>query len=335
MNYSSTNMDTRAVCLINLINFLNKTISQYGLGIIYLLGNIGSALTCLVFYQPTFRHSSCAMYFLASNFSQFFTFNFALLTRMLFYGYDVRIANTFGWFCKVRYYLFYIFIANSRYNIIMASIDRYFASSQSVLSRQYSSPRIASRVILIGAITWCLIYIQVLVFYDIYDGSCQYQTGTYGIFFSIFISIDSGVLPIVVMLIFGSLTIRNVHRSRRRIGVFPSVRGYTQTSHGNRLTRRDMQLYRMLINQIILFTILNIPNPCYLIYNSFTIEDVEQPVRQTVTVFVSNMTYVLIYFGFALTFVNFAISSKIFRREFQRLIQRKVHCLRARHMRRG
>ncbi|CAF0830158.1 unnamed protein product [Adineta ricciae] len=334
MNDSSTNLDTRAVCLINLINVINKTISQYGLGIIYLLGNIGSALTCLVFHQPTFRQSSCAMYFLASNFSQFFTFNFALLTRMLFYGYDIRTANTYGWFCKLRYYLFYIFIANSRYNIIMASIDRYFASSQNVFYRQYSSPRIASRVILIGAIAWCLIYIQVLVFYDIYDSNCQYQTGTYGIFFSIFISIDSGVLPIVLMLIFGSLTIRNIHRSRRRTGAFPYAR-YTQTSHGNRLTRRDMQLYRMLINQIILFIILNIPNPCYLIYSSFTIEDIEQPVRRTVKEFVSNMTYVLIYLGFALTFANFAISSKIFRREFQRIIKRKVHCLRAQHIRRN
>jgi hypothetical protein len=79
------------------------------------------------------------MYFIASSGSQLFTFNFALLTRMLQFGYNVQAANIFLWFCKIRYYLFYISAAVPRYNIILASIDRYFVSSRDALRRQWSS----------------------------------------------------------------------------------------------------------------------------------------------------------------------------------------------------
>ncbi|CAF1041267.1 unnamed protein product [Adineta steineri] len=70
---------------ISRINFINMIISQYALGIIWLMGNIGSVLTCIVFYQPTFRKSACSMYFTASSISQLLAFNFALLYRMLQY----------------------------------------------------------------------------------------------------------------------------------------------------------------------------------------------------------------------------------------------------------
>ncbi|UJR32431.1 hypothetical protein I4U23_019893 [Adineta vaga] len=330
MNYSQINDEGQPVNLINLISFLNKTFSQYGLGLIYLMGNIGSALNCIVFYQPTFRKSPCAMYFLASNFFQFFSFNFALLNRMLLYGYDVQVINTYDWFCKIRFYLFYILTANSRYNIIMASIDRYFASSQNVARRRYSSSKVALKIIIISSIIWSLIYIQVLIFYDINDDICQYQSGVYGMIFSIYISIDSGILPILLMVIFGVLTIRNIHQSKRRIGI-------NQASHVeqhiriNHLSRKDMQLYRMLINQLFLFIFLNLPNPCYLIYYSYTINAVRPLIRLTIELFISNMTYVFIYLGFALTFANFLVSSDIFRRELQLFILRKLHQLQIRH----
>jgi hypothetical protein len=309
--------------LIALINFLNKTISQYGLGLIWLFGNIGSTLNCVVFYQPAFRKSPCAMYFLASNFSQLLALNFALFVRMLQYGYNIQLVNMFVWFCKVRFYLFYILVANSRYNIIMASMDRYFASSRSALRRQWSSSKIALRFIIGTAFLWFLIYLQVIFFYQIQDTNCQPQSGVYGVFFSIYISIDSGILPIFLMLLFGLLTAKNVHQTKRRIGVTARIK-QDQPVQANKMSKKDVQLHRMLANQIFLFLILNIPNPCYLVYHAFTMYTVKSPFRLTVELFVNNMTYVPLYLGFALTFANFAISSSMFRREFQQLIQRKI-----------
>ncbi len=83
----------------------------------------------LFFYKPAFRKSPCAKYFIAVNISQFFTFVFAVFIGTLEYGYTIQTVNSFVWFCKIRYYLFYVFVANSRYNIVMDSIDRYTSAS--------------------------------------------------------------------------------------------------------------------------------------------------------------------------------------------------------------
>jgi hypothetical protein len=323
MNSTSIVAEDNQANVIALVNFLNKTISQYGLGLIWLVGNIGSALNCIVFYQPAFRKSPCAMYFIASNISQFFTFNFALFTRMIQYGYDVQAINIFPWYCKIRYYLFYIFVANSRYNIIMASMDRWFASSRDALRRQWSSPKIALRFIIGNFILWFLIYLQVIIFYTINNGSCQPQPGTYRTAFSIYLAIDSGILPTSLMLVFGLLVVKNVHQTKRRIGATTAI-NEDQPVYANRMSRKDMQLQKMLGNQILLFIILNIPNPCYLIYRLFTAQTSKSPLRLVIEVFIENMTYVLIYLGFSLTFANFAVSSDMFRREFQQFIQTKI-----------
>ncbi|CAF3667696.1 unnamed protein product [Adineta steineri] len=306
---------------ISRINFINMIISQYALGIIWLMGNIGSVLTCIVFYQPTFRKSACSMYFTASSISQLLAFNFALLYRMLQYGYNVQTVTTDLWFCKMRYYLFYVLIANSRYNIIMASIDRYFASSRSVLRCHWSSPKIALRVIIGNAILWSLMYIQIIIFYEIINNSCQAQLGAYGIFFSIYISIDSGILPVSLMIIFGLLTANNVHRTGKTIA--PTTQNLNNKSvRPGKISMKDVQLHKMLVNQLLLFIFLNIPNPCYLVYRVFTMNNYKSSLQLSIETFVSNMTYVVLYLGFALTFANFFVSSKLFRREFLNVIQK-------------
>ncbi|CAF0953489.1 unnamed protein product [Adineta steineri] len=309
--------------LITFINLLNKIISQYGLGLIWFIGNIGSVLTCMVFYQPTYDKSPCAMYFLVSSFAQFFTFNFPLLTRLLQYGYDIKTVNISLGYCKFRYYCFYVSVAIPRYAIVIASIDRYFASSRNALRRQWSSPKIAFRLIIGNIILWCIIYIQVLVFYEIRDHSCQPQAGAYGMFFSIYISIDSGILPTLLMLIFGLLTVRNVHQTRKRIGIVRETNDGRPIQTG-KISKKELQLHKMIANQIILYIIFNIPNPCYLVYNAFTINTEKSAARQTIEVFINNMTYLLVYFGFSLTFATFVISSGIFRREFLQLIRTKI-----------
>jgi len=210
-----------------------------------------------------------------------------------------------------------------RYNIILASIDRYLASSCDALRRQWSSSKIAIRLIIVNIIFWCLIYIQVIIFYEINNGSCLPKAGTYETFFSIYISIDSGILPIFLMLIFGSLMVRNVHQTRKRVGATTLINKSQPVRVGG-MSRKDVQLHKMLASQICLFVTLNLPNPCYLVYQSFTINTRKSPLRVSTELFINNMTYVLIYLGFALTFVNFIVASDMFRREFQQVIQTKI-----------
>ncbi|CAF0763579.1 unnamed protein product [Adineta steineri] len=239
---------------------------------------------------------------------------------MLHYGYGVHALNTNLWYCKIRFYLSYVFLTIPRYNIAMASIDRYFASSRIALRRQWSSPKIAIRLIIGNVIFWCVIYIQVIIFYNISTGSCWYQSGAYGMFFSIFIAIGSGILPILLLFIFGLLTANNVHKTRHQIEPVGATR-IGRHIQGRKTSKKDAQLHKMLANQILVFIIFNMPNPCYLIYKAFTLNTSKSVLRSTIEEFAGNMTYSLTDFEFSLTFINFIISSDMFRKEFLQLIR--------------
>ena len=97
----------------------------------------------------------------------------------------------------------------------LASVDRYFASSRDALRRQWSSTKIAIRFIIGSILFWCLVYIQVIVFYQNDSNNCLPQSGIYGMIFSIYILIDNGILPLVFMIVFGVLTYQNVGGIKR------------------------------------------------------------------------------------------------------------------------
>ncbi|CAF0835007.1 unnamed protein product [Adineta steineri] len=205
----------------------------------------------------------------------------------------------------------------------MASIDRYFASSRDALHRQWSSAKIARRLIIGNAIFWCVTYVQVIIFYDISTGICWYQSGAYGMFFSIFIAIEIGILPILLLFIFGLLTANNVYKTRQRIEPIGAANGGRHIQ-GSKTSKKDTQLHKMLANQILVFIILNMPNPCYLVYKAFTVNTSKSLLRSTTEDFAGNMTYALMDLEFSLTFINFIISSKMFRKEFLQLIRVKI-----------
>ncbi|CAF0852442.1 unnamed protein product [Rotaria sordida] len=293
------------------------------MSLIWFIGNFGSTINCFIFYQPNLRKNPCVMYLLASSASQFLTFNFALLTRILYMGFNIQAVNTFLWYCKIRFYFFYISVAIPRYYIILASIDRYFTSSPDIYWRRWSSSKIAMRLIIGSCLFWCLIYIQVLIFYEIQKNGCSFRNGIYGIIFSVYLLIESGILPPLMMLIFECLTLNNIRQSKRKTRSL-TVGDVVRPGQYTRMSRKDLQFSKMLFNQICLWIILNIPNPCYLLYQTITINDTKSPLRLTVESFISNMSYLFIYLEFSLTFFVYTLSSSLFRREFNRLIRHKI-----------
>ncbi|CAF2653856.1 unnamed protein product [Rotaria sp. Silwood2] len=307
----------------NVVFLLNQNISRYGMSLIWLMGNVGSTINCFIFSQPKLRKNPCVKYFLASSASQFMTFNFVLVTRILRNGFNINAINTFLWFCKIRNYFFYLFVAVPRYYIILASIDRYFASCSDIYWRRWSSSKTAMRLIIGSFIFWCLIYIQVLVVYEIQNGTCSYRYGVYGMFFSIYLSIESGILPPLIMVIFGYITIKNIRQSKRKtrpLAVVNTVRPVEFTG----MSGKDLQYSKMLFSQILLWTILNIINPCVLLYQTMTINKTKSSFRVTIETFINNMSYMFIHLEFSLTFFIYTLSSPFFRREFIQLIQKKI-----------
>jgi len=321
LNTTVSPIDTYEAYWINVVFLINEYISRYVMLFIWLIGNIGSILSCIIFSKASLRKSPCAMYFIASNIAQFLIYNFALLTRIFLFGFRVRTVYFNLWYCKFRNYFFYVLLASARYYTILASIDRYFASCRDALRRQWSSSRIALRFIIGSTLFWCLIYIHVIVFYQTYPNNCLPQKGIYNMTFSIYIVIDNGVLPLTFMILFGFLTFKNLQQMKKRVRPIVASITTTQSTQTIRALKKDSQFMKMLLSQIILYIIFNVFNPCFLLYQALTINAQKSPILQQVEVLLNNISYFLVYIGFSLTFFINIISSSLFRNEFKRLIQ--------------
>jgi len=322
----------RETQLIVLFNLLIQTFSQVLDGFIWIVGHIGVICVCIVFYQPAFRKSPCAIYFITSSFSQFFLFNFSVFIRMIQYGYNVPVNSLSVWFCKIRYYIFYVSSANARYNIIFAGADRFLCSCREVRFRQWSSPKIALRLIVINAIVWFLFYIPVLVIFGHTNNKCRITNPNLRKIFNLYITIENGFFPIIPMLFFGLLTIRNIRRSIQRVKVTAIVdasQGVTTT----RAQRKEIQLHKMLVNQIIVYLILNIPYSVYNTYRTYFLNINSESVSSALfDTFLNNFFYDLTYLGYTLSFPNFLLTSTIFRRELKQIIQKTIFCQHRQHI---
>ncbi|CAF0745340.1 unnamed protein product [Adineta ricciae] len=309
--------------LVVLLNLLIKNFSQYLDCFAWIVGNIGAICTCIVFHQSIFRKSPCAMYFIASSFSQLFIFNFAAFTRMIQYGYGVQVNSAPAWFCKLRFYIYYVSMASARYNIIFASTDRYLCSSQTIARRRWSSPKIALCLIIGALIISLVVYITVLVLFDVKNDKCRIHSAAIFTAFSYFITFENGFFPIIPMSIFGLLTIHNIHQSKRRTATTQPI-NKSQHGHTERATKKETQLHRMLANQVIAYFIFNIPLPVYSTYRSYNNFNLLTGWRALMDTLINNLCFDMIYLGYALTFTNFLLSSDIFRREMKKIIQRRV-----------
>lgn len=318
--------NTNEIYWFTLVSLTNESIARYIMIIVWLIGNIGSILNCIIFSQVSLRKSPCGLYFLASNISQILIYNFGLLTRIFLHGFSIKTVHYEIWYCKFRFYFFYVFMAIARYNTILASIDRYFASCRDVNYRRWSSKKLAIRFIIGNIIFWCLIYIHIIIYYenDLYN--CSPQKGLYQMIFSIYILIDNGILPIMFMIIFGLLTYKNVRKMKQRINpnIISSLMTRTNQLNQMNIKRKDSQFIKMLLNQIILCILLNLFNPCFLFYQAFTINIKKSFLRLEIELLLNNLSYYFIYIGFSLTFFLNLLSSSLFRNEFKRFVQIKI-----------
>ncbi|CAF1115089.1 unnamed protein product [Adineta steineri] len=242
---------------------------------------------------------------------------------MIQYGYNVPVNAVPEWFCKVRYYIFYVAAANARYNMMFAAADRYFCSCRNALRRQWSSPKIAVRLMIIDAIVWLLFYIQVLVFSGLQNGKCRIPVVSIMTYFSFYITVENGFFPILPLLFFGILTIRNIHQTTRRTRATEPVKG-SQPVQNDRVSKKETQLHKMLANQVIIYLVLNVPYPVYTVYRTFIGVSSFTGSRALIDTLINNTLYDLVYLGYALQFPIFILTSDIFRRELRQIIQTKI-----------
>lgn len=223
------------------IQMATNQINYYGPILILVIGIPGCLFNLITFTAPQLRHSPCAFYFLLATGFELISITFGLMSSTASSLFGSTLVSTSQVYCKIRAYLVYAIPLLATYMVLLASIDRYLSSSLNIQFRSFSRMKIAYQAagvaILVSFASCC----HTLVLYDLRP-RCMTMPGAYAVFDSVFVIFWLGVIPHVLMLIFGSLTVLNIRRAKRQIYVHPQINPIIINQRQRREQKTDRQL---------------------------------------------------------------------------------------------
>jgi hypothetical protein len=219
------------MCNINISSSLPTTIQKittemtyYGPILLLIVGIIGCLCNFLTFTSPQLRKNSCAFYFLCSSIFEFLSITFGLISRLAADHLGSNLQNTNRIYCKFRAYFVSSIPLIATYLILLSAIDRCMSSSSHARLRSFSQMKIAYRSVIITIIIGLISCSHILITYDLRP-KCSTLSGAYAVFDGMFVVFWLGVIPHVLMLIFGFLTLINIRRMQHRRFIKPQTKG--------------------------------------------------------------------------------------------------------------
>ncbi|CAF1018777.1 unnamed protein product [Didymodactylos carnosus] len=274
-------------------------------------------MVMMIFTRKSLRTNPTSTYLLASTFPNCI----ALL------AVSPRIVDSYaiyptqlGLYCKLRIFFSFSSLTLTSWFIVLACVDRYVASSKDVQIRSFSSVKIAKRAIILMTILICSLFSP--MFYCI-EGSlvlgifnCIGTTPTCQRFNTFTTLISLALLPPLLMLIFGLLTVRNVRLVGRQTVPLPT----TTVAVSSRTKNRDRQLMIMLLAQVASATMFILPFSIQRFYTVLTASVVKSDERKDLENFLYNFSNLLQFVNNTTSFYLFTLTGTIFRQELKRLV---------------
>ena len=189
--------------------------------------------------------------------------------------------------------------------IVLATIDRYALTSSRSTFRTFASISTARRAIITSFLFWSAAGFHLLIGLRIENN--RYLL--YGFLFSVFQLFTFGIVPSVLMIIFASLLIKNIRRSRTR-----SESRYTKSF----LRKRDRSLIELVYTKILLNFICTFPYSISSINMGLTNEIRNKSTRRIQVEslrFFFFITFLQYLMGYLTAFYGYLVMSKSFRRE--------------------
>lgn len=199
-----------------LIQIVTPNMTYYGSIIILVFGIIGCLCNFITFTAPQLRKNSCSFYFLVATLFELLSITFGLISRVASENLGSTLLNTSHVYCKLRAYLVSALPLVATYLILLSSIDRCLSSSVHARLRSFSQMKMAYQATIVAILISLATCSHILVSYDLRP-RCATMPGSYATFDGLFVVFWLGVIPHLLMLIFGFLTIVNVRKTKRRI----------------------------------------------------------------------------------------------------------------------
>lgn len=269
--------------------------------IIAWIGMIGNIISFIVFSRKTFEKNAVSIYCRALA---IFDMSIALsaVFDMFLIVYDYFIYNYSDGICAFYGYGYYAILSMSGWILVAFSVDRSLSLKK--VSNLMKRPIVHYMILLVIILFHLLLYIEVPIYLRLsplqINGTTFHVCDSNSLFFSDILngvnSIESSVLPFIIMLISSFYTIKMIAKSRRNVEAIGSVT--------ERRKNRDRKFAITSITFNVLFIVLKMPLTVF------------------ITIGYTNVNYYLYQIGFSLFFLNYSISffvhfftNSLFRRE--------------------
>jgi hypothetical protein len=245
-------------------------------------GLLGNGMNIYIFSRvPTYRTNPTTFYFLIGSIDNLIYIIINLITRIVSSGFGVDLVNTLLIWCQTRSFIIGSFGPISLTCSCLATIDQFLTTSHNVNLRLRSNMKLARRIVITIIIIWCLHGIPVFIFYRISPIIYSYSSinQAYATYVPIFIILFFCVIPVIIMIIFGYLTYRNIHSTIRLVQ-----------------QHFDRQLTRMTLIQVFIVVFSMIPEGIYGTYQYITAgvqKDLDRQVKEAfVNIIIIMMSYI-------------------------------------------
>ena len=289
-------------------------INRYMSIFIILFGSVGNVLNLLIFRRPKHRNNPCAHYFYFASISGLIALYAGLLSR-IFAGFSLDASATTEGLCPFRAFIVWVSTTVSSWFLAYATIDRYCISCRNVTYRNLSSIRYAHRAMFITLLGGSAAFAE--TFYCYVPNLRNSPLSCYGrdmpcrLYNEITSALLFVVIPSTLMLVFGYATVKNVRLLQMSIA--PTAR--TDATIRS-IKKTDRQLIQMLVVQIVLSIIFNIPLAFYRLYLTSILKIPKSPLQSAAENLCFQLFYLLSFMTFGMPFYIYTLTGTVFKKEF-------------------
>ncbi|CAF3125293.1 unnamed protein product [Rotaria sp. Silwood2] len=327
MSSSNATIDFSAY-LNNASNLLNRYLPIF----IYIFGTAGNLLNVLVLSQRTLRSNTSAIFLLISSIAGLIVILSGLTSRMMS-GYTTDLTLTIGWICKLRNVVLYSSRTINLSMIALAAIDRWLSSSVHQHYRQMSTLKNTWRSMFVVLIYTCILNTPIIYCYEANLNwtlrRCYGSTYACRLTTDLIYTFGTTLLPLLLMIIFGLMTINNVRCIRSRIKtVTEMVISHTNKSIATnkngqlRARKTDRHLLIMLLVQVILLVLFTCPHAIQKVYSSFASNPPPQSLQSAIETFIFDFFTLLTFIASGMPFYIYTLSGgSVFRNALLNLVK--------------
>lgn len=294
--------------------YIQNQINNYGYMVMMILGSIGNVFILILFNRQ--RQNACSIYLTNAAVTNlvYLISNFFLKTFAVSYANESIGALIF---CKFSNFIPGYLGQVAKTILIWACIDRYLITSRRATFRAFSTPKRAKYLIFFTYIGWLVAASHLVIFSSISNGQCT-RAGIYGTIFTFYAILLVGLIPSVILSIFGFLTYGNMKHLRSRIQ--PTGPGDAHAAPN--IQRRDRDLLILVIAEVIVYVITTALFPIVLLETLISNYILEKKSFYyfIAEIFALNISFYLLYIFSAAPFYIYMVASTSFRRDWLQLI---------------